>query len=52
MVFAGLQGVNRSRRKSYGEDLQRCRTQKSIDASGAGGFAELPQRKTRSKARF
>jgi len=43
MVFAGLQGANRSRRKRYGEDLQRRRTQKSMDANGAGGFAELPK---------
>jgi len=42
MVFAGLQGANRSNSGSYCEDLQRRRPQKSIDASGAGGFAELP----------
>jgi len=43
MVFADLLGQHtRSRRKSYGEDLQRRRTQKSYDTSGAGGVQILP----------
>jgi len=43
VVFDGLQGANRSNSGSYCEDLQRRRPQKSTDASGAGGFSEVPR---------
>jgi len=39
----GMQGANRSRSLSYGEDLQHSRPPETADARGAAGFSEVPQ---------
>jgi len=44
----GMQGANRRRSQSYGEDLQHSRPPETADARGAVGFAEVPEQAKRS----